>query len=229
MVPLYIVCIIPPSSPFRSLVPFKGGLLGDVADTPQFWGSFDQCSWFEVPFHLGMVGINGLSCTHARHFPHHHHHHHHYHHITTPPRHHLDNQLNTITQPPLKPIIQQNNTTIPPTTTLTLTPTQIHLITPTSNTLTTTMADKWTPKGFFPRIFMYIARLVNIAGVIALMILIVTEFIILVNNYQSYVARYGYHYRMSPPSSFLFHLCSLFLFLYSVLQGDISLRRNTDQ
>jgi hypothetical protein len=61
------------------------------------------------------------------------------------------------------------------------------------------MADKWTPKGFFPRIFMYIAAIVNILGVVALIILIVTEFIILVNNYQSYVARYGYHYRMSPP------------------------------
>ena len=60
------------------------------------------------------------------------------------------------------------------------------------------MADKWPAKGFFPRIFMYIALLVNLAGVIALIILIVTEFIILVNNYQSYVARYGYHYGMSP-------------------------------
>lgn len=66
------------------------------------------------------------------------------------------------------------------------------------------MADKWTAKGFFPRIFMYIALLVNLAGVIALIILIVTEFIILVNNYQSYVARYGYHYRTSPSYSFHF-------------------------
>jgi len=64
------------------------------------------------------------------------------------------------------------------------------------------MADKWTAKGFFPRIFMYIALLVNLAGVIALIILIVTEFIILVNNYQSYVARYGYHYGRSPSCSF---------------------------
>jgi len=91
------------------------------------------------------------------------------------------------------------------------------------------MADKWTPKGFFPRIFMYIALLVNIAGVIALLILIVTEFIILVNNYQSYVARYGYHYRRSPSFSFFFPLpSSLFplpsslpsYLFHSLFQGD---------
>ena len=120
---MYIVCIIPPSSPFRSPVPLKGELLGDVADTPQFWGSFDQCSWFEVPFHLGMVGIYGfivrpssLPSTPQIH-------------ITTPSHHHLDNQLNTISQPPLKP----NTPTIhsSPPTTLTSTLTQIHLITPT--------------------------------------------------------------------------------------------------
>jgi hypothetical protein len=61
------------------------------------------------------------------------------------------------------------------------------------------MADSWQGRAFFPRIFIYICAIVNILGITALLILIVAEFIILVNNYQSYVARYGYHYGMSPP------------------------------
>lgn len=65
------------------------------------------------------------------------------------------------------------------------------------------MADKegWVGKGTFPRLFIYLCILVNILGIAALLILIVTEFIILVNNYQSYVARYGYHYGEFPPTS----------------------------
>jgi hypothetical protein len=64
------------------------------------------------------------------------------------------------------------------------------------------MADKepWIGKGTFPRLFIYLCVLVNLLGIAALIILIVTEFIILVNNYQSYVARYGYHYGQSNPS-----------------------------
>jgi hypothetical protein len=67
-----------------------------------------------------------------------------------------------------------------------------------TNTNTNTMADSWQGRAFFPRIFVYICAIVNILGIAALLILIVAEFIILVNNYQSYVARYGYHYGMSP-------------------------------
>lgn len=78
------------------------------------------------------------------------------------------------------------------------------------------MSDtKWTPKGFFPRLFIWLCILVNIAGIVALIILIVTEFIILVNNYQSYVARYGYHYRMSPPQFFL----TIIIDVYSAKDG----------
>lgn len=64
------------------------------------------------------------------------------------------------------------------------------------------MADKegWVGKGTFPRLFIYLCILVNILGIAALLILIVTESTILVNNYQSYVARYGYHYGESPPT-----------------------------
>jgi hypothetical protein len=151
--------------------------------------------------------------------------------------------------------LSNNTTSITPTTNTYSNINQTH---PTPNNPHTTMADKWTPKGFFPRIFMYIALLVNILGVVALLILIVTEFIILVNNYQSYVARYGYHYRMSPfllfflfpllfpLSSFLFplfHFSLSTLPLSSLLfappkrcffrrtssfQEDTSSRRNTD-
>jgi hypothetical protein len=65
------------------------------------------------------------------------------------------------------------------------------------------MADKepWIGKGTFPRLFIYLCVLVNLLGIAALIILIVTEFIILVNNYQSYVARYGYHYGQSSLTS----------------------------
>jgi hypothetical protein len=64
------------------------------------------------------------------------------------------------------------------------------------------MADKegWVGKGTFPRLFIYLCILVNLLGIAALLILIVTEFVILVNNYQSYVARYGYHYGEFPSS-----------------------------
>jgi hypothetical protein len=154
--------------------------------------------WFRVVWR-GIYGLwyhfRPLLSTH----PSSHHHHHHTSppppHITTTTTHH-----HTTTQPSLKPNTQQHHIPLTPNATH-------HQHSP------NTMADKWTPKGFFPRIFMYIALLVNIAGVIALIILIVTEFIILVNNYQSYVARYGYHYRMSlfPLSYFLFNPSS-FLF-----------------
>jgi hypothetical protein len=55
----------------------------------------------------------------------------------------------------------------------------------------------WAGGYFFPRLVVYLAAIVNLAGIAALIILIIAEFIILVNNFQSYVARYGYRYRAS--------------------------------
>lgn len=57
------------------------------------------------------------------------------------------------------------------------------------------MADgKWLGKDTAPRLFIYLCLIINLLSVAALIILIIAEFIILVNNYRSYVARYGYHY-----------------------------------
>jgi hypothetical protein len=114
---------------FVLFVPLKGGLLGDVTDTPQFWGSFDQCSWVWVVFRRSWVGIYGLSYTHARHFPPTTNSHHH---TTSPPPHHHT----TITQ------TNYPTTPHPSPQPLTLTLTQIKL-TP----LQTTPTPQWQTNG----------------------------------------------------------------------------------
>ena len=59
------------------------------------------------------------------------------------------------------------------------------------------MADKWLGKDTAPRLFIYLCLIINLLSIAALIILVIAEFIILVNNYRSYVARYGYHYGKS--------------------------------
>lgn len=61
------------------------------------------------------------------------------------------------------------------------------------------MADSrpWLGEHTFPRIWIYLCYLINLASIVALIILIVAEFLIISNNYANYVARYGYRYRMS--------------------------------
>lgn len=48
---------------------------------------------------------------------------------------------------------------------------------------------------FFPKIWIWICATVNMIGMLAMLMLIIAEFVILINNYQSYVMRYGYKYR----------------------------------
>ncbi|OCF38629.1 hypothetical protein I317_07598 [Kwoniella heveanensis CBS 569] len=58
------------------------------------------------------------------------------------------------------------------------------------------MGDKkeWLGKETFPTIWIYICLFFNIVGLLAVILLIVAEFIVLVNDFHNYVSQYGYRY-----------------------------------
>ncbi|WVQ80453.1 hypothetical protein IAT38_002558 [Cryptococcus sp. DSM 104549] len=58
------------------------------------------------------------------------------------------------------------------------------------------MADKkpWLGPETFPTIWIWICFIFNIFGILVFMMLIVAEFVVLVNDYHNYTAQYGYHY-----------------------------------
>lgn len=59
------------------------------------------------------------------------------------------------------------------------------------------MADKesWLGPETFPTIWIWICLVSNLIGIAALIMLIIAEFVILINDYSNYHAQYGYSYR----------------------------------
>ncbi|KIR30043.1 hypothetical protein I309_00910 [Cryptococcus deuterogattii LA55] len=58
------------------------------------------------------------------------------------------------------------------------------------------MADKkpWLGPESFPTIWIWICFAFNLIGVAALIMLIIAEFVVLINDYSNYHAQYGYNY-----------------------------------
>ncbi|WVQ76363.1 hypothetical protein IAR50_006028 [Cryptococcus sp. DSM 104548] len=58
------------------------------------------------------------------------------------------------------------------------------------------MADRkpWLDKDFFPTIWIWICFFFNTFGILAFIMLIVAEFVVLVNDFENYHAQYGSHY-----------------------------------
>ncbi|ODO01965.1 hypothetical protein L198_02696 [Cryptococcus wingfieldii CBS 7118] len=52
----------------------------------------------------------------------------------------------------------------------------------------------WLGKDTFPTIWIWICFIFNVFGILAFIMLIVAEFVVLVNDFSNYHAQYGYHY-----------------------------------